>query len=74
MNWDDGSKTLNMSFDHPFEELDVYTGLSDLSNVKLNGVSLIPGADYTFDTTTHILRIMKTSTAGKNFNVSVTVL
>lgn len=74
MNRDAGSKTLNMGFDHPFEELDVYTGLSDLSNVKLNGVSLIPGADFTFDTTTHILRIMKTSTAGNNFNVSVTVL
>lgn len=73
INWDAGSKTLGMSFDHPFEELDVYTGVSNLSEVKLNGTSLIPDTDYTFDETTHILRITKTNTAGNHFTVTITV-
>lgn len=74
MNWDAGTKTLSMGFDRSFEELDVYTGESGLANVKLNGVALAAGIDYTFDATTHILRILKTSTAGNNYVVSVTVL
>ncbi|MFC5407269.1 hypothetical protein [Cohnella soli] len=74
LNWNAGTKTLSMGFDSSFEELDVYTGSSGLANVKINGVTLTPGSDYTFDATTHILRITKTSTAGNNYTVSVTVL
>lgn len=74
INWNAGTRTLSMGFDRSFEELDVYTGASGLSSVKLNGTALTPTADYTFDATTHILRIKKTNTAGSNFSVAVTVL
>lgn len=73
ISWSSGTKTLSMGFNNPFEELDVYTGSSGLSNVKINGVTLTSGTDYTFDATTHILRITRTNTAGNNFTVTVTV-
>ncbi|RUS48686.1 hypothetical protein [Cohnella sp. AR92] len=74
MNWNAASRTLSMGFDQSFEELDIYTGAAALANVKINGATLTAGMDYTFDATTHILRIAKTSTAGTNYTVSVTVL
>jgi len=74
IGWNAGARTLTMGFNRSFEELDVYTGASDLASVKINGATLTPGTDYTFDPVTHILRIMKTSGAGVNFTVSVTVV
>ena len=74
IGWNAGARTLTMGFNRSFEELDVYPGASDLASVKINGATLTPGTDYTFDPVTHILRIMKTSGAGVNFTVSVTVV
>lgn len=77
MGWNSGTRTFSMAFDNPFEELDIYTGLSPLQSVSIGGTTLTEGtdntADYTFDRSTHILRIYKTNTAGNNYTVNITV-
>jgi Carbohydrate binding domain. len=77
MSWNSGTRTFSMGFDNPFEELDVYTGSSPLQSVSIDGTTLTEGtdntADYTFDRSTHILKIYKTNTAGNNFTINVTV-
>lgn len=73
IGWNETTSTLNMSFDRSFEELDVYTGVHDLVEVKLNGAILQESSQYTFDESTHILRIMATNQATGAFIVEVTV-